>query len=176
MRNTESIYLGNLFFFLCWSVPLGFLQQKTQKLESYQTSTYCSLLSSKGCAKANTYIKDFHFHRLLSFTYITLLDNGAKAEHPHTIVSISPYLTTEAELFVHKLPSQRMCIQVLYSRVTTRAYSTQDVWMLCWTGLWFCLLCTGKNHHYKAASTDCVSQGHLLQDPNQNIKVGVFWS
>lgn len=125
------------------------------------------VLSSKGCAKANSYIKDFNFHCLLSFIYITVLDNGAKAEHRCTIVSISAYLTTEAELFVHKLPTQRMCIQVLYSRVTTRAYSTQDVWMLCWIGPWYCLLSTGKTRYYKAASSDCVSQGHVLQNPEK---------
>lgn len=34
-------------------------------------------------------------------------------------------LTIEAELLLQNLPTRRMWIQVLYSRVTTRAYSTQ---------------------------------------------------
>lgn len=83
---------------------------------------------------------------------------------------------TEAELFLQKLPTQRKCIQVLYSRVTTRAYSTQDVWTLSWPGPQYCLLCTGKAHYYKAASTECIAQGRILQDPKQNLKVGVFRS
>lgn len=113
MKNTESTYLGDLFFFSLLKCSSGLLAAENLETGEYQTSTYCSLLSSKGCAKANTYIKDLNFRYLLSFTYITLLDNGAKAEPSCTIVSISPYLTTEAELFVHKLPTQRMCIQVL---------------------------------------------------------------
>lgn len=118
----------------------------------------------------------FNFHCLLSLTYIPLFDNGPDAEYPCTISSIEPLAHNQSRAILTEASNPENVHPSFVFQGNHKGILHPRFWMLSWTGPRYCLLCTGKTHYYKGARTECISQGHILQGPEQTIKVGVFWS